>query len=337
MPKTNPFYDPGKPHHTPYGFRNPDPEVRIGGDFWRWRRWRRERRAARLPRQPEGGYTAFAERWLVQPDFKLDPTHVTRPAVWWLGHATVLLRIAGRHIITDPHLAHRASPLPFLGPDRKVPAPASVPQLPKIDAVLISHCHYDHLDAQTVHQLLRANPAVVFYVPLGLADWLRARGAKHVEELDWWDQRDQAEFEIHCVPAQHWSARTLLDRNRTLWCGWVVRAPGFNFYFSGDTGYMPQLAEISMRLGTPDLAALPIGAYEPRWFMRGQHVNPEEAVRLHRELGITQSLAIHWGTFELADDSLDDPLHALKQSLLEQEVNSSAFWIIKQGESRLIP
>lgn len=333
MRRSNRYYDPAKSHHTPTGFRNPDPDVRIGGDIWRWRR---ERRAAGLPKKPEGGYAAFAERWLMQPDFTLDPAQHTRPAVWWLGHATVLLRINGQHILTDPHLNHRASPLPMLGPERKVPAPASAAQLPRIDAVLISHNHYDHLDVTTVRQLLLANPAVAFYVPLGLADWVRKQGVRHVEELDWWDRRDHSAFEVHCVPAQHWSARTLLDRNRTLWCGWVIRGSGFNFYFSGDTGYTPHLAEISMRLGQPDLAALPIGAYEPRWFMRGQHVNPQEAVRLHRELAIRQSLAIHWGTFELADDSLDDPLHALKQSLLEQDVNAERFWIFKQGEARLM-
>lgn len=325
MPRRNPHYDPARPHHTPLGFRNPDPEVRIGGDFWRWRR---ERRAANLPKEPEDGYLSFAQRWRVTPDFALD---AARPAVWWLGHATVLLRINGMHVITDPHLTHRASPLPFLGPERKVPAPAGVPQLPTIDAVLISHNHYDHLDAGTVRQLLHSNPRTVFYAPLGIGDWLRSRGARHVEELDWWERRDQPGFEVHCVPAQHWSARGLFDRNRTLWCGWVVSTGNFRFYFSGDTGYTPYLQDISDRLGAPDLAALPIGAYEPRWFMRAQHVSPDEAVRLHRELAVRQSVAIHWGTFELADDSLDQPLTALKRSLLEQDVHEQAFWILKQG------
>lgn len=333
MSRSNPYYDPAKPHHTPTGFRNPDPGVRIGGDFWRWRR---ERRAAGLPGEPEGGYAAFAERWSMQADFAFAAAQASQPAVWWLGHATVLLRIDGMHVITDPHLGQRASPLPFLGPERKVPAPVRVQQLPKIDAVLISHSHYDHLDAQTVRQLIRANPGIIFYAPLGLADWLRTHGAHQVEELDWWDRREQHAFEVHCVPAQHWSARTPFDRNRTLWCGWLLRAGSFSFYFSGDTGYSPYLAEISERLGAPSLAALPIGAYEPRWFMRGQHINPEEAVRLHRQLAIRQSLAIHWGTFELADDSLDDPVHALKQSLLEQQVHEKEFWILRQGESRSI-
>lgn len=333
MAPRNPYYDPAKPHHTPSGFRNLDSQVRIGGDVWRWHR---ERRAAGLPRTPAGGYAAFARRWLTQPDFTVNPNHAGQPAVWWLGHATVLLRINGSYLITDPHLNHRASPLPIVGPGRKVPSPAGVRELPRIDAVLISHNHYDHLDTSTVRQLLRANSRVSFYVPLGLADWVRAQGAAHVEELDWWDRRDARDFEIHCVPAQHWSARSLFDRNRTLWCGWVVCAGSFSFYFSGDTGYTPYLAEISQRLGAPQLAALPIGAYEPRWFMRGQHINPKEAVLLHRQLAVRQSLAIHWGTFELADDSLDDPPQALKQSLLEQDVNEDTFWILKQGEHRLI-
>ena len=331
MPKPNPYYDPSKPHHTPTGFRNPDTEVRIGGDL---RRWRRERRAAGLPRPPKDGYEVFARHWRMKPDFTPDPSLGTRPLVWWLGHATVLLQFQGLYVLTDPHLNHRASPVPMLGPARKVAAPALVSELPKIDVVLISHSHYDHLDATTVRQLAEANPETRFYAPLGLAQWLRAHGVRQAHELDWWERRDHRELEIHCVPAQHWSARTLFDRNRTLWCGWMLRAPGFNFYFSGDTGYTPQLAEIAMRLGSPDLAALPIGAYEPRWFMQGQHVNPDEAVRLHRELAVRQSLAIHWGTFELADDSLDEPLGALKQALREREVPESRFWILKQGERK---
>lgn len=333
MTHRNPYYDSGKPHHTPEGFRNPDPQVRIGGDL---RRWQRERRAAGLPKPPAGGYADFAARWRVEPDFRIPAAAPDRPAVWWLGHATVLLRLAGLHLITDPQLSIRASPLPFLGPRRHVPAPAPVAALPKIDAVLVSHNHYDHLDLRTVRALRRANPDTVFYAPLGLAAWLRARGAEHVHELDWWQKREQGPLEIHCVPAQHWSARTLFDRNRTLWCGWLVRCGNFRFYFSGDTGYTPRLAEIAERLGPPDLAALPIGAYEPRWFMGGQHVNPAEAVRLHRELAVRRSLAIHWGTFELADDSLDEPLGALSQALAEQQVRDGDFWILRQGDSRII-
>ena len=321
------------PHHLGKRFVNPDP-VSIGGDFWRWQR---ERRAAALPRPPAEGYATFAQRWRVTPDFGYGSSVAgddARPVVWWLGHATVLLRIGGLHVITDPHLGGRASPLSFVGPPRRVPAPAQAQELPRIDAVLISHNHYDHLDAGSIRALLRCNPQMRCYAPLGLGAWLRRRGAAHVHELDWWQRHEYDGLELHCVPAQHWSARTLLDRNRTLWCGWVVRSKGFTFWFAGDTGYTRRLAEIAMRLGSPDLAALPIGAYEPRWFMRAQHIDPPEAVRLHEELGVARSLAIHWGTFELADDSLDQPAHALRTALTAHGMSEQVFWLLRQGEAR---
>lgn len=308
-------------------FSNLDPHAPIGGNLLRWR-WEKFR--AGVPRPPQGGYEAFCRRWLATPDF----TPGSRPRVWWLGHATVLLRLAGLHLITDPHLTARASPFSFAGPKRHVPAPAGVDLLPRIDAVLISHSHYDHLDDRSIRMLLRANPAAVFYVPLGLRPWFLKRGARVVHELGWWEKHGLQDLEIHCVPAQHWSARSLLDRNETLWCGWVVKGRSLNFYFAGDTGYTPRLREIASRLGSPDLAALPIGAYEPRWFMRTQHVNPPEAVDLHRELKVRHSLAVHWGTFELADDSLDAPIFSLQESLRQQDLGPEDFWVIRQGESR---
>jgi L-ascorbate metabolism protein UlaG (beta-lactamase superfamily) len=315
-------------------FANADPHPRIGGGFWRWQR---ERRAAGLPHAPAGGYAAFAEHWRATPDFRhgLEAgANASRPVVWWLGHATVLLRIAGLHVITDPHLGRRASPLPFAGPLRRVPAPARADELPPLDAVLISHNHYDHLDSASISAILRSHPRVAFYAPLGLGGWLRRRGATRLHELDWWERREHDGVELHCVPAQHWSARSLFDRNRTLWCGWFLRAPGFSFWFAGDTGYTPRLAEIPHQLGSPDLAALPIGAYEPRWFMRPQHVDPPEAVRVHEELAITRSLAIHWGTFELADDSLDQPAASLRRALALRGLSEDEFWLLRQGEAR---
>ena len=331
-------------HHLGPRFVNTDPSVRIGGDFWRWQR---ERRAAGLPRPPADGYDAFARRWRVAPDFgyglrvRLDSSDVeandiqpARPVVWWLGHATVLLRIGELHVITDPHLGGRASPLSFIGPARRVPAPARADELPRIDVALISHNHYDHLDTRSIRHLVARNPHMTCCAPLGLGAWLRRRGVSDVQELDWWQRIEHDGVEVHCVPAQHWSSRTLFDRNRTLWCGWVVRAPGASFYFAGDTGYTPRLAEVAARLGPPDLAALPIGAYAPRWFMRGQHVDPPEAVRIHEELLIRQSLAIHWGTFELADDSLDEPPAVLRAALAERGLSEETFWLLRQGEAR---
>jgi L-ascorbate metabolism protein UlaG (beta-lactamase superfamily) len=313
-------------------FANLDSHIPIGHGALKWM-W--QRRLAGLPKPPAEGYAAFAQRSFMRPDFTAEPASAA-PRVWWLGHATVLLRIAGLHIITDPHFSLRASPFSFIGPKRYVPAPAAADALPRIDVVLISHNHYDHLDDASIRALLRANPGIVFYAPSGLAPWLRNRGAMHVRELGWWQSHEYKALDIHCVPAQHWSSRYILDRNHTLWCGWVLRAKDFNFYFSGDTGYSPRLAEIASRLGSPDLAALPIGAYAPRWFMGPQHVDPPEAVKLHRELGIRHSLAIHWGTFELADDSLDEPDRLLRQALASQDMTEKDFWIIRQGEGRAL-
>ncbi len=323
----NLFFDPSRPHHREQGFVNLDPAVRIGGDF---RRWQRERRQQRLPPPPQLGYQAFAQRWCQPPDFSA----ADEPLVWWLGHASVLLRLGGRHIITDPHLSLRASPLPFLGPRRKVPPVVPVTGLPALDLVLISHNHYDHLDARTIRALHHHSPHAHYLVPLGLGSWLRRRGIQRVHELDWWQQVDIDGFSLYCVPAQHWSARGLYDRNRTLWCGWLLRNSDITFYFAGDTGYSPLLAEIGRRLGPIDLAALPIGAYQPRWFMRGQHIDPAEAVQLWQDLGARYALAIHWGSFELTDEPLDEPPSALRAALAERCLEAQRFWLLRQGERR---
>lgn len=329
----NPYFDPARPHHREDGFVNPDPSVRVGGDFWRWRR---ERRAAGLPRPPAAGYAAFAREWRQPADFSVAPDDA-RPRVWWLGHACVLLRLAGKWILTDPVLFERASPLAFAGPRRKIPAAATVAALPPIDLVLISHNHYDHLDRPTVRALAaRFGDATQFLAPLGLAAALRRFGAARVAEYDWWDGGEYAGIELRCVPAQHWSARTPWDRNRTLWCGWTARAGEFGFYFAGDVGWWDGIAEIPERTGPIDLAALPIGAYAPRWFMQGQHIDPAEAVRAHRLLGARQSLAIHWGVFELADDPLDEPPRLLRAALADAGLDEREFWLLQQGESRAV-
>jgi L-ascorbate metabolism protein UlaG (beta-lactamase superfamily) len=320
---TNPYYDPAQPHHTPQGFRNLEPAARAPGDL---QRWRRERREAKLPRPPASGYEAFQAAWWQPADFA-----PAGDAAWWLGHACVLLRVGGLHVVTDPVLSPRASPLAFAGPRRRTPVPATVAQLPPVDVVLISHNHYDHLDRRSVRQLARRFPEALFLVPLGLKRWLQREGVRRAEELDWWQSARLGGAEFTCVPARHWSARSLWDRNRTLWGGWVMRADGFRFYFAGDTGYSGRLAEIGVRLGPFDLAALPIGAYAPRWFMQGQHVDPAQAVQLHRELGCRRSLAIHWGAFELADEPLDEPPALLAEALREQGVAAEDFRAIRIG------
>jgi L-ascorbate metabolism protein UlaG (beta-lactamase superfamily) len=329
----NPYFDPAKAHHRADGFVNPDPDVPVGGDFWRWQR---ERRAAGVPKPPAAGYAAFAAQWRTTADFTIADD--TRPRVWWLGHACLLLRLHGRWVLTDPVLFERASPLSFAGPARKVATAATVDALPPIDIVLISHNHYDHLDRPTIAALARraarGGYATRFIAPLGLAGTLRAFGARDVSEHDWWDHVPHGGIDFRCVPAQHWSARTPWDRNRTLWCGWTAQAGGKCFYFAGDIGWWDGIAEIGERCGPIDVAALPIGAYAPRWFMRGQHIDPAEAVRAYRRLRARHALAIHWGVFELADDALDEPPRLLRAALAEAGLRDDDFWLLKQGESR---
>ncbi|WP_288443070.1 MBL fold metallo-hydrolase [uncultured Pantoea sp.] len=322
----NPWYDASLAHHTPHGFRNPEEELRQPGDL---QRWRRERKQQNLPLPPQSGYAAFTASWCQQADLSGEDDRV-----WWLGHAALLLRLNQRYILIDPALSTRASPLPFAGPQRKTPAPISVAQLPHLDYVLISHNHYDHLDRPTVKRIARRFPAAHFLVPLGMADWCRRRGVRTVTELDWWQQVQLDDISFTAVPARHWSMRTFWDRNRSLWCGWVVRNAQLNFWFSGDSGYSDNLSAIAQRLGPFNLAALPIGAYAPKWFMRGQHMDPDQAVQLWQQIGRPLAIPIHWGVFELADESLDDPPTVLAQALLQAGEVDAPFAAWRIGESR---
>ena len=321
-----------KPHHTAQGFRNNYPSGWHHGSFWQWQR---ERRRNGVPKPPPGGWRFPS----VKPDHVWLGRNRTEATLTWLGHATILLQVGGLNIITDPHLTARASPLGFLGPKRWMPPSLTFQELPHIDLVVLSHNHYDHLDQTTVQRLNRqAGGPPKFFVPLGLKAWFKAHGIDHTLELDWWDIADFAALAVTFTPAQHWSARTLNDRNQTLWGGWRIDHPAFKFFFAGDTGYSDDFRDIHSRLGPVDLAALPIGAYEPRWFMQASHVNPEEAVQIHRDLQATQSVAMHWGTFVLTDEPLDEPPRRLRQALHVQGLTEHDFWVLKHGETRrLIP
>ena len=214
--------------------------------------------------------------------------------------------------------------------------------MPHIDAVVISHNHYDHLDLATVKHLSRqARGSPRFFVPLGLKAWFHGHGMHDAVEHDWWDSADFAGLRLHLVPVQHWSSRTTFDYNRTLWGGWIVELPGtsggeprFRFFFAGDTGYSHDFLDIAARFAPIDLAALPIGAYEPRWFMQVMHVNPEEAVQIHRDLRARHSVAMHWGTFILTDEPLDEPPHRLAAARRAAGISAEEFFLMQHGETR---
>jgi len=320
----NPWYDASLPHHAPEGFRNTTGSEHQPGDL---KRWQNERKAKGLPLAPAAGYAAFIQRWWQPVDLQQ-----AGDGLWWLGHASLLLRLAGRYLLIDPVFSKRASPVSFAGPQRKTPVPLNLADLPRLDAILISHNHYDHLDSRTLRQLRRRFPDVEVLVPLGLKAWFSRRGFRHVIELDWWQQGALGDIRLHAVPAQHWSMRTPWDRNRSLWCGWVIEHGDVRFWFSGDTGYTEMLLEIPARLGAINVAALPAGAYAPRWFMRNHHMDPQQAVQLWQQLGRPKAVPIHWGVFELADESLDMPPQELLDELQARGENLSNFIPLRIGE-----
>ena len=252
--------------------------------------------------------------------------------VVWVGHASIMINHSKLTILTDPQFSDYASPLSFMGPRRVTPAPFKIVDLPPLDVVIISHNHYDHLDEKSIRQISHYQPNVKFLVPLGLKKLLLEWGSKDVTELDWWQSIKIKGVTFHPTPVHHWSKRSAFDRNKTLWAGWMAQWQDFSFYFAGDTGYSNDFKEVSKRLGKPDFAAIPIGAYEPRKFMKSSHINPEEAVKVFEDLGVKYAVAIHWGTFKLTLEKMDEPPRRLKQALDSAGVSGARFKTLKHGE-----
>jgi L-ascorbate metabolism protein UlaG (beta-lactamase superfamily) len=252
--------------------------------------------------------------------------------VTFIGHATFLIQTAAGNILTDPMYSRRAGPFNVIGP-RRVRQPA-VPfdDLPAISMVLLSHNHYDHCDLRTLRKLAqRFDPVVI--TPLGNGALVRSSGIRRVEELDWWQESKTSALPITLTPAQHFSARSPLDRNRALWGGFVLMAGGAQIFFAGDTAYAPFFGDVRQRLGPIDLALLPIGAYEPRWFMQSVHMNPAEAVQAHIDLEASESIGMHFGTFQLTTEGVDEPLDALDAACRARNVPLSRFRTLRFGES----
>jgi L-ascorbate metabolism protein UlaG (beta-lactamase superfamily) len=252
--------------------------------------------------------------------------------VTFIGHATFLIQTVAGNILTDPMYSQRAGPLNVLGP-RRVRQPA-VPfdDLPPISIVLLSHNHYDHCDLPTLGMLAeRFDPLVV--TPLGNGALVRSAGIRRIEELDWWQDAKTSPLPIALTPAQHFSARSPLDRNRALWGGFMMVLGARRIFFAGDTAYAPFFHDIRQRLGPVDLALLPIGAYEPRWFMQPVHMNPADAVQAHLDLEASESVGMHFGTFRMTTEGIDEPLRALEVACRARSIPPLRFRTLGFGES----
>ena len=320
-------------HRAGGGFRNPWPDSEPRGflDLLRWMVL--GRLVKRRPPDPERSVFVRKPSAILHP--RATDGHLSAT---WVGHSTVLLQVGALNVLTDPMWSARASPVRFAGPKRWVDPGVLLDALPPIDVVLLSHNHYDHLDDRTVRRLAAAHPEAAWVTPLGLAEFVRHRGARTVVELDWWQDAEVGSARVMCVPAQHFSARRLGDRGDTLWCGWILRSERWSIYFGGDSAFHPEFGRIGERFGPFDLTMLPIGAYDPRWFMRSVHMNPEEAVRAFQQLNAGAGtrraalLPIHWGTFKLTDEPMDEPPARLRRAWTAGA--AAELWLLAHGETR---
>ena len=299
-------------------------------------RWVRQRRATpRAPTPPRGSFPATT------PVVARPRARDTEHTATWIGHSTILLQTGGLNVLTDPVFSERASPLQWLGPKRVMPPALPIGELPPLDLVLLTHSHYDHLDKPAVKQLAREHPNARWIVPLGLAAYVRGWGVREIVELDWWQRVEINGVGITATPARHFSARRVGDRNKSLWCGYTLEVGDHRAYFAGDTAYHPEFREIAARCGPFDLVMMPVGAYDPRWFMHVVHVNPEEAVQAYTELlaspadtSLPLMLGIHWGTFRLTDEPMDEPPQRTTARWRELGLDESRLWIAEFGETR---
>ncbi|MGC1243472.1 MAG: MBL fold metallo-hydrolase [Chryseosolibacter sp.] len=256
--------------------------------------------------------------------------------ITFVNHSTFLIQVDGLNILTDPVWSRRVSPFAWLGPKRMKLPGLRFEDLPRIHVVALSHNHYDHLDVQTMRMVFGAHhPRII--APLGVKAFLEKEFITGAAETDWWDELalDNG-VKIQSVPAQHFSGRGFLDRDATLWCGYVFKTSFGNIYFAGDTGYNEvSFKEIPLRCGSIRVSMLPIGAYKPGWFMSPIHVSPEESIRIHKDVGSETSIAMHFGTFPLADDGQDDPANDLRIAMRANNLHAEEFLLFNEGEARV--
>jgi N-acyl-phosphatidylethanolamine-hydrolysing phospholipase D len=296
--------------------------------FFRWQ-WQRIRNG--IPPTPPPGSFPVAAPAIAYPRTAADECRLT-----WIGHASFLLQLGGLNILLDPIFSRRASPFQRLGPSRLVPAQVQIAALPPIDAVLISHDHYDHLDEPSVRTLNERFGAAVHWVtPLAYRDWFARRGVRTLTELDWWQSVDVGGLKVTATPAQHWTRRGRRSFER-LWCSFMIESKNISAYFGADSGYCPAFREIGDRFGSCDIAMLPIGAYEPRWFMKSAHMNPEEAVQSFLDLKARIMVPMHWGTFRLTDEDMLEPPTRTRAAWQAAGLPDAGLRILRHGETLIM-
>jgi len=235
----------------------------------------------------------------------------------WIGHSTFLIKKNGVTILTDPIFSKRASPFRNIGPKRLIPPAIPLDAIPHIDIVTVSHNHYDHLDIHSLKKISIKHPEAIFLVPTGDEKLLKRKKIKNVYNFEWWESIEHKGFEITFTPVQHWSKRSLFDRNKSLWGGWFFNHKDYSLYHAGDTGYSKDFIDTKIKLGSPKYAFIPIGAYDPEWFMAESHVNPEDAVQIMLDLKAEKAFGMHWATFVLTDEDTIEPKIRLEKEIMK--------------------
>ena len=237
----------------------------------------------------------------------------------WIGHSTFLIKKSGVTILTDPIFSKRASPFRNIGPKRLIPPAIPLDAIPHIDIVTVSHNHYDHLDIHSLKKISKKHPEAIFLVPAGDEKLLKRKKIKNVYDFDWWESIEHKGFVITFTPVQHWSKRSLFDRNKSLWGGWYFNHKDYSLYHAGDTGYSKDFINTKTKLGPPKYAFIPIGAYDPEWFMAESHVNPEDAVQIMLDLEAEKAFGMHWATFTLTDEDTIEPKIRLEKEIMKNK------------------
>ena len=286
--------------------------------------------------------TSSATPWPAKVDFKKTAPPAPAPQdgtirATWINHSSVLLQTRLGNLLIDPVFSERVSPLSWAGPRRVHPPGIALADIPPIDAILLSHDHYDHCDKTTLRTLAHRWPDAAFITPLGNGSIAQRCGfaPAQIIELDWWEAHELTlGLHVRATPARHWSNRVRGPRNSRLWSGFFIHAGGRTAYYSGDTAWDDEMfTQINSECGAPDLGLIPIGAYEPRWFMESQHCNPAEAVKIHQAVAAHRSLGLHWGTFQLTDEGREEPVTALDVARKQAQLPPESFVVLAPGES----